>query len=114
MTPIMDMDGAFRVLEVMGEVTELGRGNVRVPVKPSREYLHHVGVEVPAGAFLGVVDNIKRDTNYGFTGTEEGGVIEHNTFAEGQVGEEVSEPQQVEPPMEGIFGGIKFKVTSVA
>ena len=72
MTPFEDMSGAFRVLEVMGSVTELGKNDARVPVKPSREYLFHVGVQVPAGAFLGVVDNINRDTNWGFTGT--GGV----------------------------------------
>lgn len=113
MSPIEDLSGEFRVLEIMGEVTELGQNNVRVPVKLSREYLHHVGVKVPAGAFLGVVDNIK-DTNYGFTGTDEGGVIEHNAFIDGQVGDQVSKPQQVKPPMEGIFSGIKFKVTNVA
>lgn len=111
MSPVQEMDGVFRVIDVMGSVTELGRNNVRVPVKPSREYLHHVGVEVPAGAFLGVVDDLDRDTNYGFTGLDLGAVVEHNRFEGGQVGDEVAEPKELTPGMEGIYKGIKFRVT---
>ena len=111
MPPVEDLSGVFRVTDVYGEVTELGKDNKRVPITKSTEFLQHVGVEITVGAFLAMVPDENKKVEIGLTSLESGAVEELNSF-DGEVAvEELAEPNNMKAGSEHWVNWIRYKVT---